>query len=310
MIGVLIQTGNARQAITQIRQAEQTGVPCVWAVSGRGADLLPIWAAAAVQTERIWLGTAIVRTWTRHPVGLAQEAMAFEELAPGRLRLGVGPASRQQVEEMYGGRYDKPMTYLKEYVTCLRGILHDGAIDFSGEYLTARYTIPDPPRTPVLVSAAGLRAYELAGEISDGALAWVMPKRYLVEQALPALLRGAEKTRRDPPPLVAHVPIAITDYAEMARALTRDQLGFYATRPHFTKTWAAAGFDPDAGYTDELLDDLLISGSEAQVAEGLAEWVGAGLREVMAHPILDPRDREGALSRCFAAVARANRLLS
>jgi hypothetical protein len=63
MIGTLIQASAAPQAVAQIIQAEQAGVPAVWATSGGigGADLLPTWAAA-VKTERMVLGTAIART--------------------------------------------------------------------------------------------------------------------------------------------------------------------------------------------------------------------------------------------------------
>src|SRR5579883_2326002 len=116
MYGVSVQVGNAQQALQQIKWAEQAGVPAVWATSGRGPDLLPIWAAAAVQTRRIVLGTAILRTWTRHPLGFALEALALEQLAPGRFRLGIGPASKSAAEGMYGARYDRPLTHLREYL--------------------------------------------------------------------------------------------------------------------------------------------------------------------------------------------------
>jgi hypothetical protein len=166
----VIQTSAAPQAVAQIIQAEQAGVPAIWATSGGigGADLLPTWAAAAVKTERIVLGTAIVRTWPRHSVALAEEALAIEQLAPGRFRLGIGPTGETQAVQTYGANYRKPLTQVREYLTVLRALLYDGAVDFVGEHVTARSSLRTPVRIPLLASAAGLRAFELCGELSGG----------------------------------------------------------------------------------------------------------------------------------------------
>lgn len=305
MYGVVIQAPDAPTQVRQIIESERAGVPAVWAISGRGPDLLPTWAAAAVQTERVLLGTSIVRTWTRHPIGFAQEALAIEQLAPGRFRLGIGPTSRAQAEQMYGARFDKPLTHLREYLTAIRTLLHEGAVDFAGEQVTARAQIAVPVQIPVMASAAGLRAFELCGELADGAISWVAPRSYLVEQALPALRRGAELAGRPAPPLIAHVPIVVGRDRESARRLAREQLAGFATSPHFTGTWAAAGHDIAAGYSDTLLDDLLVYGTEAEVADGLRAWIAAGMGEVLAQPMLDPADLSGSISRAFAAIARA-----
>lgn len=305
MYGVVIQAPDAPSQVRQIVEAERAGVPAVWAISGRGPDLLPTWAAAAVQTERVLLGTSIVRTWTRHPIGFAQEALAIEQLAPGRFRLGIGPTGRAQAEQMYGARFDKPLTHLREYLIAIRGLLHDGAVDFAGEQVTARAQIAAPVQTPVMASAAGPRAFELCGELSDGAISWVAPRSYLVQQALPALQRGAEKAGRPVPPLIAHVPVVVSRDRESARRLAREQLAGFAGSPHFTGTWAAAGYDVPAGYSDALLDDLLVHGTEGEVAEGLRGWISAGMGEVLAQPMLDPADVSGSVSRAFSAVARA-----
>jgi alkanesulfonate monooxygenase SsuD/methylene tetrahydromethanopterin reductase-like flavin-dependent oxidoreductase (luciferase family) len=159
---------------------------------------------------------------------------------------------------------------------------------------------------PVLAAAAGLRAYELCGELSDGAISWVAPRTYLVQHALPALRRGAAKAGRPAPPIIAHVPVAVGMSAERAHALARVQLAGFARSPHFTGTWAAVGYDTKAGYTDALLDDLLVYGSAAQVGEGLRGWLAAGMGEILAQPIIDPDDPPGSIARAFQAIAAAS----
>ncbi|MCC6382149.1 MAG: LLM class flavin-dependent oxidoreductase, partial [Dehalococcoidia bacterium] len=152
MYGVAIQGRDARTAVEQIEQAERAGVQAAWATmfGAGGADLMPVFAAAAVRTSRILLGTAIVHTWARHPVVLAQEAAAIEQLSPGRFRLGVGPSAPGMVEQMYGMGYRKPLSHLAEFLQATRTLLHTGQVDFAGELLTARGTISEPAPVPVM----------------------------------------------------------------------------------------------------------------------------------------------------------------
>jgi alkanesulfonate monooxygenase SsuD/methylene tetrahydromethanopterin reductase-like flavin-dependent oxidoreductase (luciferase family) len=54
---------------------------------------VPVLAAAAVVTHRIRLGTLVATPNFRHPVTLARDALALDDLSEGRLDLGVGPGS-------------------------------------------------------------------------------------------------------------------------------------------------------------------------------------------------------------------------
>jgi F420-dependent oxidoreductase-like protein len=310
MYGVAIQAGTAREAVEQIEQAEAAGIDAAWATMGGagGADMIPVYAAAAVRTSTIRLGTAIVHTWPRHPIVLAQEAMAIEQLAPGRFRLGVGPTSAVNTQRMYGIEYRKPLTQLREYLTTIRELLHEGKVDFEGEHVTVRSQLRTPAPIPVFASALRPRSYELCGEVSDGAISWMSPLNYLVEVALPAMQRGAERVSREAPRLVAHVPVVVTSDRAAARERARAQLAMYARVPNYQGMFAAAGYDVAEGYSDELLDDLVVSGSEDEVAAGLRRWSEAGVSEVLAHPLLDASDRATSIARAFVAVGIAARV--
>ena len=307
MFGVAIQEADAPAAVQRIAEAERACVEAAWANMGGagGVDMLPVFAVAATRTERIKLGTAIIHTWSRHPLVLAQESAAIEQLAPGRLRLGIGPTSAVLAKRFYGLEYRKPLTNLREYLITVRALLHEGTVEFQGEHVTARSRLSVTAPVPVLASALRPRSFELCGELSDGAISWMCPLSYLLDVALPAMRRGAEKAGRETPPLVAHVPIAMTADREAARALARTQLATYASGQNFRGMFAAAGFDVTEGYSDQLLDDLVVSGDESEVAEALANWHQAGVGEVLAHPLFEPDDREPALKSAYAAIARA-----
>ena len=65
-------------------------------------DTLTTLAAAATKTSTIRLGTSIVPTYPRHPLVMAQQALSLYDIAPGRLRLGIGPSHRAIIEDIYG----------------------------------------------------------------------------------------------------------------------------------------------------------------------------------------------------------------
>ena len=54
---------------------------------------VPVLAAAAAVTERVRLGTLVATPNFRHPVTLARDALALDDLSNGRLDLGLGPGS-------------------------------------------------------------------------------------------------------------------------------------------------------------------------------------------------------------------------
>ena len=308
MFGVSIQARSAPAAVEQIAQAEAAGVQAAWATMGGagGVDMMPVFAAAAANTERIFLGNAIVHTWSREPVAFAQETMAIQELGPGRFRLGIGPTTAFYVERFYGREYTKPLTNLREYLYVIRTLLHEGSVEFEGVHVSSRARISPHAPVPVMASALRPKSYELCGELSDGAISWMSPLKYLSEIALPAMQAGAANANREAPPLVAHVPIAVTTNREAARQMAREQLAMYARVPNYQGMFAAAGYDVSEGYGDDLLDDLVVSGTEDEVVAGMQRWIDAGVGEVLAHPLLE-EDRDASIAAAFAAVARAGR---
>ena len=109
-IGLHIAARDGKGALEQIVAAEQAGVDVAWMTCGGVApDPIAVFAAAALRTERVELGTCIIPTFPRHPMALAQAAMVVDSLAPGRLRLGVGPSHEPAIRGTWGQRSRRPM---------------------------------------------------------------------------------------------------------------------------------------------------------------------------------------------------------
>jgi alkanesulfonate monooxygenase SsuD/methylene tetrahydromethanopterin reductase-like flavin-dependent oxidoreductase (luciferase family) len=287
-VGFNVRRGRATLAIEAIREAEAAGVEAVWmTMSATGADSLTVFAAAAAQTEHIRLGTSIVPAFTRHPLGLATQALALDDIAPGRVRIGVG-TSHGPTMRAYGAREGDgllrhPLAWLGEYVQVARAAIQDGRATFAGQDFTVDAHMPAAVVVPVLISALRPNAWELAGALSDGGISWLCPVDYLLREAKPAMQRGAQRAGRATPPLVAHIPVAFGTERSEVRERARAQFGGYAGLPFYAKMFAASGYPlgPDGAYSDALLDHLVVSGDDAAVAAQLRDLLDQGLDELL-----------------------------
>jgi F420-dependent oxidoreductase-like protein len=278
----------ARLATTTLIQtfvaAEAAGVRQVWSTqSPLQADTLTAFAAAAVQTSEVRLGAAVIPTYPRHPLTMASQALACNDLAPGRLRLGIGSSHRPVIEGVYGMPMRQPLEHLREYVQIVRAALWEGQVDHQGTFFQVRATLPRTARVPILTSVLRRRAFEVAGEIADGALSWLCPVPYLLQTGLPALRASARAQGRPAPPLIAHVLVALSQDQPAVREATRAQIQSYGRLPFYASMFADAGHPlaPDGTMPDALLESLVISGHASAVAERLLALLAAGLDELL-----------------------------
>ncbi len=292
VIGVHIVATDAASAVDGIVLAEQAGVDCAWLTCGSTMpDPLVVFGAAAMKTQRIALGTAVIPTFPRHPLAMVQSAIAVDTLAPGRLRLGVGPSHRMFIEGMFGIPFERPLEHLREYLTVLRAALYEGKTDFDGKRLHG-HSQNKVTKVSVLASALRENAFKLCGELSDGAISWMCPLNYLRDVALPAMKEGAREANRAVPPLIAHVPMIVNDNVEQVRAIVHEQLGRYPQIPYYQAMLIDAGF-PEATegkMSDRMVDALVVHGNAEQVKARLRLLPSFGMSELLATPVLQKDD--------------------
>jgi alkanesulfonate monooxygenase SsuD/methylene tetrahydromethanopterin reductase-like flavin-dependent oxidoreductase (luciferase family) len=140
-VGLVVDGTNAAAAVKTIAAAEAAGVRQIWVVQSHWSPdtLTTLAAAAATKTSTICLGTSIVPTYPRHPLVMAQQALSLYDIAPGRLRLGIGPSHQAIIEGIYGLPQTTPLAHLREYVNVLRTALWEGKVDYHGKFLMLKY---------------------------------------------------------------------------------------------------------------------------------------------------------------------------
>lgn len=306
-IGVHVVARDAAGIVDGIVRAEAMGIPAVWLTTGGTApDGLTVLAAAAVKTERVLLGTSIIPTFPRHPIVTAQQTLAIAALAPGRMRLGVGPSHKPGIEATFGIPFRRPLAHLRAYLAVLKGLLQEGAADVDEAGIVAHARLAGPaPGVPVMASALQPRSFELCGELADGAITWISPAAYVRDVALPALRAGAARAGRSAPPLVMHVPVSVGVDAAAVRETVRAQYGGYLRTISYPAMLAGAGF-PEAQqgeWSDSMIDAVVAHGSESAVGDRLRGLLGMGVSEIIASPVGAGPDAGATIQRTLGLLA-------
>src|SRR5580765_412099 len=108
-----------RDAIGYVQEAEARGFDAVWQADSRLVRecCVPM-AAFAATTDRIRVGSGVVDCWTRNPARLAATFSTLDDLAPGRIILGIG-AWWEPLATKVGVHRTKPLKAMRETVTAV-----------------------------------------------------------------------------------------------------------------------------------------------------------------------------------------------
>ena len=119
VMGKAVNVGSVSDVIAEVRRAADDNLHTWWTSQGPAHDALTVIALAGSVVAEIELGTAVVPTYPRHPVMLAQQALTVQAALGGRLALGIGLSHRLLVESRWGLSYAKPVRHLREYLSVL-----------------------------------------------------------------------------------------------------------------------------------------------------------------------------------------------
>ena len=277
-VGALELMRDVAERLERISEAEADGFDSYWLPQHFGADMLTVIAMAGMQTSRIELGTAVVPTYPRHPVALAQQALTAQVATGGRLTLGIGVSHRSTIEDWLGLSYAHPARHIEEYLSVLRPLLHESGVDFQGHefQVAGELQIPDADMVecPVLLAALGPRMLDIAGRMSDGTITWMTGPATLRDHVVPRLNDAAAAAGNPPPRVCAGMPIAVTDHPERARARADRLFQHYAALPSYRAMLERESVDSAGG--------VAIVGNEAAVEDQLRRLAEIGATDLLA----------------------------
>ncbi len=131
LLGLMTPEPQPGELAAQARQLEGLGYDSLWVpqATGRGmmvADPLLVLAAAAVATERIPLGTAVLQLPLYGAAELAHKIFTLMQLTGPRLRIGVGAGSTAKDFGVFERDYDTRFADFRTKLEALRDFLKDG----------------------------------------------------------------------------------------------------------------------------------------------------------------------------------------
>ena len=264
--------------VSRARELEAAGFHGVWMPTAFGFDALTALAAVAGQTTRVELGTAVVPTFPRHPVVMAQQALAVQSMAGGRFTLGIGLSHKVMMEDALGIPYEHPAKHMAEYLAVLAPLLRGEAANFQGETyrVNTPMTVSAPP-VQLLVAAMGPAMLKLAGRFADGTItSWVGPKT-LAGHIVPTIAAAAAKVGRPTPRIAVGLPIVLTKDVDAARAQLAQQVAWYNSLPSYRAMLDREGVDGPA--------DIALIGDEQDLDTALGRLKEAGATDFLAQLI-------------------------
>src|SRR5205823_12558171 len=130
-----------RDGMRYTQMAEERGFEAVWQAESRlvREATVPMAAYAAV-TERIKIGSGVVNNWTRNVGLMAATFSTLDDLAPGRVMLGIG-AWWDPLASKVGIQRTKPLQAMREYDEVVRRLLAMERVAFHGDHVRVEDTV-------------------------------------------------------------------------------------------------------------------------------------------------------------------------
>tara|TARA_B100000287_G_scaffold33850_1_gene31328 strand:+ start:3830 stop:4696 length:867 start_codon:yes stop_codon:yes gene_type:complete len=271
-------------------------------------------AAFAASTESIKIGSGVIDCWTRNPARIASTFSTLDDLAPGRIILGIG-AWWDPLAAKVGIERKRPLRVMREVVESVRALLQcDGPVTYEGDFVhldgvELDYVHQERRRkdVPIYIGATGMKMMELTGKIADGVVLNYMVEPAYNLRAMEALQIGAESVGRTleaidrPQLIVCSVDEDRQAALDGARLLLTQYLG---QQPHIMAasgvsddllneihqvlTWPATHEEVVAAsklVPDDVVQRCTASGTPQEAKEKVKEYIDAGCTTPILYPL-------------------------
>ncbi|HVN88585.1 MAG TPA: TIGR03620 family F420-dependent LLM class oxidoreductase [Candidatus Binataceae bacterium] len=257
---------NAAESVAFAQKVEKLGYGAMWIPEAVGREPFAHSAYLAAHTEKVVFATGIANIWARDPITMSAASKTVAEVSNGRFLLGIGVSHKPLVSNLRGHSYDKPYSYMKDYLPKMKSAL---------------YRAPLPKEeVPVVIAALHPKMLALAAEQTQGTHTYFVPPEHTA------------KTRAaiGPKPWIcaAQAVILETD-ATKARAMARTYMKTYVPRlPNYTNNLKNLGWqdkDFENGCSDALVDAIVAWGTADKIRDRIDDHLKAGATHVCILPI-------------------------
>jgi 1,4-dihydroxy-2-naphthoate octaprenyltransferase len=300
--------GKVSDVVEWARTAQQRGIHIVWMHdTPYQRDAVTYASAIAAQVSEIDIGLAAVSVYTRHSAVIGMTVSALDQMAPGRIRLGLGTTIPLRLAQM-GIPYDpkqgvERVSWALDFLRSMWAGEHIPSV--TPNYPPIQPMFPPVHHVPLYIAAYRTPFLQLAGRKADGYLsrpAESIPnlRRLIAKLRAASLIAGRDEYAID----VAGYLLTYVDKSRRAalNRAKREPFVIYMISVLSNFSMQQAGFDPELRdriaaawraenyhkaaelMPDNVLDAFMLCGTAEEVAERAACYNQAG----MDTPILQP----------------------
>jgi probable F420-dependent oxidoreductase len=266
------------------QKVERLGYSALWIPEAAGREPFAHGGFLLANTTTLVLATGIANIWARDPLAMAAASRTLAELSGGRFVLGIGVSHAPLVDKLRGHHYDKPYSYMKEYLGKLKTA-------FSQPFMYQAVKPQEDP--PVLLAALHPKMLALAGSEARGTHTYFVPPEHTAKV----------RASIGPEPWICAAQAVILDTdAAKARKAARAYMKTYVPRlPNYTQNLKALGWKDEEfadGCSDRLVDAIVAWGTADQIRSRIAAHHQAGAT----HVCILPLRADGAPLPCEKAI--------
>lgn len=264
--------------LSQAERAESLGFDSIWVgdsiVAKPRHEPLTLLAAVAARTKRVELGTAVLLPALRNPVVLAHQVATLDQIAEGRVILGVGiAADAPPIHAEFtatGVPFEKRVGRMMEGLRLCKALWTGEPVTWDGRWTLKDQKVgPKPWREggpPIWVGSRVRAGMERTGRHFDG---WFPtgPDAAAFKEQMAVVCEAAEKAGRNPDDIAraAYLTVRIDDDSKAASRHIDGFLENYYGIPAERLRKAQACF----------------AGSESAAAQWLQGFIDAGVQHLM-----------------------------
>jgi probable F420-dependent oxidoreductase len=264
-VWAVLEAMTAPETLDFAKTLEKNGYRALWIPEGPGRDPFAHAAYLLSHTTDLVVATGIANVWARDATAMASASRTVAEISQGRFILGIG-VSHKPVLAARGHRYDKPYSYMQEYLPKLKSALQ-------------KEPLPKE-QIPLLIAALHPKMLDLAATQTNGTHPYFVPPEHTAKV----------RAQIGPNPWIC-VEQAVILEAEpaKARAAARQHMSFAVTRlPNYRNNLKALGWqdaDFENGGSDGLVDAIVAWGGEEKIRERIEAHFRAGATHVCIQPL-------------------------
>ena len=248
------------------KQVEKNGYKVLWIPEAVGREPFAHAAYLLDHTEKLSIATGIANIWARDALTMAAASKTVAELSGGRFLLGIGVSHLPLVKNLRGHSYEKPYSYMKEYLPKMKNAL---------------YMAPAPKEpVPVVIAALHPKMLALSAAETNGTHTYFVPPEHTA------------KARAQIGPnamLCAAQAVILETDASKARTAARAYMKTYVPRlPNYTNNLKALGWadsEFENGCSDRLVDAIVAWGNEEKIRDRIDAHLKAGASHVCILPL-------------------------